>query len=417
METHSLHRKRSHHLGRLVGLTGVVAALSSLAIAVGASPALAAHDTSQGVAMIPGPQPENNVGPDGIMPETSVVTGRTSESFSSYSFASLSRAQVSSSALSGYDTVVLNQVYTDRLSAAAKSAIQQFVANGGKLLIFDSDETSNNDYSWLLGTPTGTTAVGNGCDSTCGSQSGTASILANSPIISANANDPSYVDLGQLDQFTDQGDANLLTSTDQRWTALVSATNARSESGAVVAYATVGNGLIVYNGFDTDFIKPNAQSPFRCDTPNTNYQCTGPVQPTTDWLAQMWYSELHLGWGATSGAAGGVPGGGSSLPTSTPVVSIGTKVSGGAAGLPAQGKACVARKSLFLRLKRFGHMRGRKIVQVDVYINRRHILRERGRFSNRTLRRLQHKGYYTVTVIATTKRRYHLIAKHRYHAC
>jgi hypothetical protein len=178
----------------------------------------------------------------------------------------------------------------------------------------------------------------------------------------------------------------------------------------VVAYARNGNGLIIYNGFDTDFMKASASDPFRCDTIQTGYVCAPPPapQPTVDWLAGMWYSELALAWGSGAG-----------IPPATPVVGIGTPISSGSAGLPSPptGQACVARKNLRLKLSRFTHVRHRKITQLDVYVNGKHRFRERGHFGNRTLGRLPRHGRYTVTVIATTKRGYHLIAKRRYRGC
>ena len=190
-------------------------------------------------------------------------------------------------------------------------------------------------------------------------------VLVNSPIISANPSDPSYVNLAELDQFTDQDDKNLLSSTDQRWNALVQGSNSRGEQGTVVADATDGSGLIVYNGFDTDFVKAQPTDAWRC-AGTIGYVCPSTGGPTVDWLGQMWYSELNLG------AAGAT-----SLPASPPVVSVGTPVAAPAAGLPTtQPRACKARTSLLLRLRRLGHLHGRKIVQVDVYLNRRHVLRE-----------------------------------------
>ena len=122
--------------------------------------------------------------------------------------------------LSRFDTVALIQVNTSALSPEAKSALAQFVANGGKLLIHDADETHLNDYSWIL-PASGTTQVGSGCPN-CGLTSGSAQITANSALISSNPQDQSYVDLPQLQKFTDAlGDANLLVSMDPRWFAAV----------------------------------------------------------------------------------------------------------------------------------------------------------------------------------------------------
>lgn len=402
---------------RLVGVTGLVAALSALTLVLWASPSIAANNASQRVALIPGPGPIPAQGPNGIMPTSSFVTGYPSETFSSFSFSSVALDQITPANLAKYDTVALVQVRTSSLSPTAKTALVQFVANGGKLLIHDSDETNGNDYSWLLGGAY-STRVGLGCadgvqqagKAPCGSQSGESKIVTNSGIISSNPADSSYVNLGDLYKFTDQGDANLLVSTDPRWNALALGTNSNNESGADIAFAHNGDGLIIYNGFDTDFIKTSASDRARCAGLKiaAPYYCPDNAKPTVDWLAGMWYSELAQAWGSGAG-----------IPPATPVVGIGTPISSGSAGLPspATGHACVARRNLRLKLSRFAHVRHRKIVQVDVYVNGKHRFRERGHFGNRTLGRLPRHGRYTVTVIATTKRGYHLIAKRRYRGC
>lgn len=403
---------------RLVTMAGLVAALSALALALWASPSIAANNASQRVALIPGPGPIPAQGPNGIMPTSSYVTGYSSEKFSGFAFTNVGLDQITSANLAKYDTVALVQARTSSLSSASKTALAQFVANGGKLLIHDADETFANDYSWLLGGPYNT-KVGLGCadgvqqagKAPCGSQSGMSTIVTNSGIISSNPADSSYVDLGDLYKVTDQGDANLLVSTDPRWNVLAQGTNSNGESGAEVAYAHIGDGLIIYNGFDTDFIKTSATDRPRCAGLGNAapYYCPTNAQPKFDWLAHMWYSELAQAWGSGVG-----------IPPATPVVGIGTPISSGSAGLPshpAPGRACVARKSLRLTLSRFAHIRHRKIVQVDVYVNGKHRFRQRRHFRNAMLRRLPSHGRYRVTVIATTKRGYHLIAKKRYRSC
>lgn len=407
---------------RFLASMGLVTALSALVLGLSASPSIAANNASQRVALIPGPAPVPAQGLNGIMPTASYVTGYPSEKFSNFAFSNVGLDEITPANLAKHDTVALIQVHTSSLSSAAKTALVQFVANGGKLLIHDADETNGNDYSWLLG-GTFNTKVGLGCDgveqpgkAACGSQSGTSTIVTNSGIISSNPADSSYVDLADLRKVTDQGDANLLVSTDPRWNALAQGTNSNGESGAAVAYAHVGDGLIIYNGFDTDFIKTSATDHPRCAGLGNAapYYCPANAQPKFDWLAHMWYSELTQAWGSGVG-----------IPPATPVVGIGTPVSAGAAGLPSQptlspsghGHACVAPKSLRLRLNRFAHIRHRRIVQVDVYVNGKHRFRERRHFRNAMVHRLPSRGRYTVTVIATTKRGYHLIAKRHYSGC
>ena len=252
--------------------------------------------------------------------------------------------------------------------------------------------------------------VGASCNE-CGLSSGTSTISVNTSLISANPADPSYVNIADMQHYTDAvGDSNLLTSLGQGWFAAAQGANAKAEQGAQVAYATPGSGLVVYNGFDTDMIMPTATSPWRCVMDAPTYLC--PITPgaqheQVDWVAQMWYNELN----ESPQSAG--PG----LPATNPVSSIGTPVSPGAAGLPSNTK-CLARRSVFLRLLRLvSHHNSKHIAQIDVFVNGRHRLRERGHWHNVTVRRLPNHGTYVIKIVATTRRHYHLISRQRYHGC
>ena len=343
------------------------------------------------------------------MPTSSSVSGRPDESFDKFSFSKVPLSQVTSANLSKYDTVALIQVSTASLSSTAKAALARFVANGGKLIIHDADETHLNDYSWLF-PEANSSKIGAGCPN-CGLTSGTSRVTENSGLISANPADPTYVNIPELQAYTDAvGDANLLVSDDPRWFAAASGTNGQNEAGAQLAYAN-DNGLVVYNGFDTDMIKPTPTAPWRC-IGYANYLCPPNAHEAVDWLAQMWYSELAKSWQFSSK---GSPPGNTGLPQTTPVPSIGTPVPPGQAGLPPN-KACVAKRTLFVRLKTLAR-RHRKLVQIDVYVNGRHVLRERGQWRDATLTRLPKKGSVVVKIVATTQRGYHLISKVKYHAC
>jgi hypothetical protein len=365
---------------------------------------------SHNVALIPSNQPsppEGHNNQDGILPISTTVAGNVSESFAKFSFTDVGLNQITPAELAKFDTVALNEVRTTDLSTSSKAALAQFVANGGKLLIHDADETQNNDYSWLV-PGTGTTQVGAGCFN-CGLTSGTSTITANTGLISASPADPTYVNIADMQKYTDAvGDGNLLTSLGQVWFAAAQGTNGKGEAGAQIAYATSGKGLIIYNGFDTDMIMPTATSPWRCVMdPQTFYLCPpGAPHAQVDWLAQMWYNELNKSWGPS----------GSGLPTTVPVSSIGTIVPPIEAGLPPSGK-CVAKRSLRLKLLTLIRHHRRQIVQIDVYINGRHRLREHGHWHNVTLRRLPQTGKVVVKIVATTKRHYRLISRQRYRAC
>ncbi len=378
------------------------------------TPATAAQfmQSSTNVALVPSNIPPSSPGGLGVMPISSYVTGRPTESFEKFSFKYLALNAITPATLSSFDTVTLIQVHTSDLTSAAKAALAQFVANGGKLIIDDSDETSLNDYSWLLPGPY-STKIGAGCNA-CGQASGTSKIIENNGLISANPADPTYVSIAELVKYTDAvGDANLLVSDDPRWFAAAGGTNAADESGAQVAYAS-NNGLIIYNGFDTDMIKPLASGPWLClNAPNN--VCPPNAHPSVDWLAQMWYSALNKSWGPSTNP-NNPPSPPNGLPQTKPVSSIGTQLPPAAVGLPSK-RTCVAKHKLFLRLRNLARHH-RKLVRVDVYVNGRHVLRERGRhLHNVTLRRLPKTGPVVVKIVATTDRRYHLISRVRYRAC
>ena len=270
--------------------------------------------SSVNVALIPSNAPPSSPGGLGVMPISSFVTGRPTDSFEKFSFKYVALNNITPATLASFDTVALIQVHTSDLSPAAKAALAQFVANGGKLIIHDSDEASLNDYSWLLPGPY-STKIGAGCNA-CGQALGTANIVENSGLISANPADPTYVSIPELLKYTDAvGDANLLVSDDPRWFASASGANAAKEAGAQVAYAS-NNGLIIYNGFDTDMIKPLASGPWLCVNAK-NDVCPPNAHPSVDWLAEMWYAELNKSWGpATSTSPQAPPNG---LPQTKPV--------------------------------------------------------------------------------------------------
>jgi hypothetical protein len=396
----------------LVARAFALAAIASAPIALYASPAMARPfmQSSQKVALIPSNAPAPSAGPDGIMPTSSYVRGRPSDSFGKFSFSNVGLNQISTASLSQYDTVALIQVNTSLLSPAAKAALAAFVANGGKLVIHDADETKSNDYSFLL-PGSYSTKDGSGCNA-CGAQSGTSKIVTNTGLISSNPADSSYVNLAQMGKYSDAvGDANLLVSDDPRWFALATGTNAHSESGAQLAYAD-NNGRIIFNGFDTDSIQSSPTDPPRC-AGQPNYKCPAGV-PSVDWLAQMWYSELNQSWGTPAAGSGGGKPGSTALPKTKPVSSIGKHVTASQAGLPSS-KACVAKRRMFLILRRLG-AHGWGVQQVNVYVNGRRVLRM-NRLRNVTLRHLPKKGKFTLKILASTNRGYHLVSQVRYHAC
>jgi hypothetical protein len=399
---------------RRARLWAVLGAFTAALLALCAPLANAATQHTQRVALIPANRPVPAKGLNGIMPTSGTVTGRPSESFDKFSFSNLAPSAITPAALSHYDTVALIDVRTSSLNASAQAALAQFVARGGKLIIHDADDTKGNDYSWLLGGAY-TTQVGASCNA-CGSTAGTSSIVENSALISTNAAMPSYINLGELGSFTDAiGDSNLLVSTDPRWFVAATGTDGAGGTGAQVAYAK-NNGLVLYNGYDTDMIKASASGPWRllaCRPYNPlTFVCppTAP-HPSVDWLAQMWYSEVDMSWQGSS----------SSLPQQQPALNVGTPLSPGQAGLPAN-RACVPKRTLVLHLRKLLRLRhGRRPVRftrVDVYLNGRRVVSQRAaRLHDTKLTRLPRRGKYSVIVVVTTGRLYHLVSRQTFHAC
>jgi len=283
------------------------------------------------------------------------------------------------------------------------------VTNGGKLIIHDADETSENDYSWLPYPG----RIGAGCE--CNSTSGTSKVVVNTTLISADPAYASYVDLAEMGQRTDAiGDANLFVSSDPHWLLGATVTNSKNETGSTLTYAN-DNGLMIYNGYDTDYVRPSSSSPWECvqGAPPT-FECAAPASGV-DWLAKMWYDELAQSWGTPAAGQPPPPGGFSLLPSGgAPAINVGTVIAPAQIGLPTARK-CVARRTLSFTLAKLSHS---NIRQVDVYINGRHVLRKRGlHLKIVTLRSLPKNGRYSVKIILTTKRGYHLISRRTYKAC
>jgi hypothetical protein len=201
------------------------------------------------------------------------VAGAPQDSFEQFAFTDLTAEALEAGALSGFDTVVLDQVFTSELSEAQKQSLSSFVTSGGKLVIHDADGTEGNDYSWLP-VPSST---GQPCRN-CGNVDGEAEIVENNSLASNDPSSQYYVDLGEFAGNSDAiGDANVLLTEDSRWNKDIMATNGQNVGGIVDAYATDG-GLIIYNGFDLDSIGAGA-------FPSGN-----------DWLAKLWYQELAQEW-------------------------------------------------------------------------------------------------------------------------
>jgi hypothetical protein len=255
----------------------------SLGLLLRASVARAAQTSSSNIAVIDGEGADDG----GSLPEFGTVDGSPNDDFGQFTFTDLTDDEIDPTDLAGFDTIVLNQVFTTDLTAAQEQTLSSFVTSGGKLVILDADGTDGNDYSWLP-VPAGT---GTSCEN-CGNLDGTLQIDENSALISSDPSSADYIDVDELPGNTDAaGDANVLLSSDPRWDKSVTVSNDNNVSGAAVAYATDG-GLIVYDGLDTDDIGD--------DEPSGN-----------NWLAKLYFQALALPWDPDS------------LPHSVPIIGSG----------------------------------------------------------------------------------------------
>jgi uncharacterized protein YegL len=171
--------------------------------------------------------------------------------FGGMTFTDLPAANISAASLSAFDTLVINRVcdVNTRLTASQKAAINNWIAGGGKLIIYDADVCSGADqpdYSWLI-YPFTTDNPG-----AMGAQ-GTLTIVEDNSLSSPNPASPYYIDTADLSNNTDAvGDANVMLAKDVNWCGDMQATNVNQRTGYVHTYAYYQQGMLLYNGLDTD---------------------------------------------------------------------------------------------------------------------------------------------------------------------
>lgn len=145
-------------------------------------------------------------------------------------------------ALAPYDTVIMYEVCDIGSHPATVSALNTFLQNGGKLMIFDADRcygTMAPDYSAFLFSFT---------TSNPGPQGATGSYTTVVPSTLTTG-----LSVGPV-PYDSIGDANIFTSFSGAWCASLTATNVLGANGFVQAYArTTAGGLVVYSGEDNWF--------------------------------------------------------------------------------------------------------------------------------------------------------------------
>jgi hypothetical protein len=275
----------------------------------------AAIPKSSNVALVPGPygQAENG----GTLPtnETGDLVGGWPNG-DTFTFSDLSPDTIMNSATDplqagGFDTVVFVQLYLTGDSygsipnywanSAFNSRITNFVFNGGKLIIYDSEITTNTYTSFIYPfTSSNPGATGSGGQiwiaesNTLGSNSTTSATYLNANALCA----PS---------IAETGDSNAMTSFDQNWRVHMVCTNVNGVTGPVHTYAEYGKGLIIFNGEDMD--------PMTGTEVNNN--------DVSGILGMIFYLELKQQWNPT-GLQGTVGVSGIALTTTSTSAVIGT---------------------------------------------------------------------------------------------
>lgn len=234
-------------------------------------------------APIPGPGTQV-----AIVPDPSSTNGGTLPStdpaYANFTFTNLPWANVTAGNLTSYQIVVLlidGLAPSPLLSPSQVTDLNDWVFNGGKLIIYDSEVSPGPDYSWLpyafnTSNPGAMGAIGSITymeDNTLG--------LDNDPASTYYIN--TTIEYGGINDWADIiGDANVFTTFDSRWCGDIEIINALGVTGWTHTYAEYGSGLYIYDGFDIDTLSAG----------------TVPSANGVGALAKIWLLELKQPWGS-----------------------------------------------------------------------------------------------------------------------
>jgi len=186
--------------------------------------------------------------------------------------ADLARAQA---AMLAYDC----DADTD-LTAAQVKALLDFVTTGHVLTIRDSDFCGHSHYAFLPFAFNTSNAGGSG-------QAGHELAVADPSVLGTSdpADREHFIDTKAYVATIGQqiGDTSIMQTTDARWCGLLFSRNSKGSSGWVQAYARLGRGIVVFNGFDVDDLDRHiaqAERIARLDfalSPQTELPCSAEV--------------------------------------------------------------------------------------------------------------------------------------------
>lgn len=161
-------------------------------------------------------------------------------------------------ALAQPETAILNGLCdaSSYLSQGQTDALLQWVSAGHKLVIVDSDGCPSSTYDFL---PYAFKTSNPGAHGAPGDR---LIVVENDALGTSETSDAHFFDPQTfLDKGNNElGDANIVTTQDTHWCGHIFGTNVKHDNGFMQMYATYGQGVIIYDGFDHD------------DGGNTGYQ-------------------------------------------------------------------------------------------------------------------------------------------------
>jgi hypothetical protein len=237
----------------IAGIMGLLLAVLALEHPAHSRGAAVATQPSSQIAVIPGFAPKAYPGTNGVPP-----LPVSSQQLASYHFTQLPANQVTSAALSAYDTVLLYGIRWSDIPATGQAAINAFAATH-KVVIWDADDTGAQTYSNFVH-PFSTLASGEHGQPGASVVTYTA---GTNVLASDNPSSPYYLEPNQLVNDKHMiNHMNAMKTGTNNWAPALQAANKDIPNGGWVVAWTYGNigdhtGLAVYSGIDADGMADN----------------------------------------------------------------------------------------------------------------------------------------------------------------
>ena len=168
-----------------------------------------------------------------------------------YRFTRIQAAWLTASVLASTDTVILNMLCDARdfLDSGQKQAMLDWIKQGNKLIIHDSDKCIGTTTYDFLPYPFTTNNPG-----PIGARGKVFVLLESDTLGSGDRTDRGhFLDTdAYLSGEQEIGDANIVTTQDPHWCGHLFGSNVNNVNGFMQMYARYGNGLIIYDGLDHD---------------------------------------------------------------------------------------------------------------------------------------------------------------------